>query len=228
MVSRPDFWWPTVFWDRAQRKDKAFFAAVHSDADGVDDGFVAYEISGDWNGGLPERRLLVWDMQAVDAGRARRAVAVTCFGVDLVGTVAATNVPIDDPLRHLVVDARRVRVDFVNDGLWLAPLDPLPLLASRTYTVAGRVVHRSARARRRGRRPTPSRAIPRAAVPHHNGSRRPRRARTATSRRVHPRREPLDGAGAAPGSSKRAMPTCWSAPTPMFMATPAPALLTSF
>ena len=46
------------------------------------------------------------------------------FGVDLIGTVAASNLPIDDPLRHVVTDSRRVRVDFVNDHLWLAPLDP--------------------------------------------------------------------------------------------------------
>jgi predicted acetyltransferase len=62
------------------------------------------------------------------------------FGVDLIGTVSASNCPIDDPLRHVVVDGRWVRVDFVNDHLWLAPLDPLAVLGARTYTVPGRVV----------------------------------------------------------------------------------------
>jgi predicted acetyltransferase len=140
MVSRPDFWWPQVFWGFfGGDGKKAFFTAVHTDADGNDDGFVAYEINDEWNRGLPDRRLLVWDMQAVDAP-VQAALWKYVFGVDLIGTVAATNSPIDDPLRRLVTDSRRVRVDFVNDGLWLAPLEPAPLLAARRYTVDGRVV----------------------------------------------------------------------------------------
>ena len=138
MVSRPDYWWPTVFWDQLGGKHKAFFTVVHSDPNGVDDGFVAYELGGHWSGGLPDRRLLVWDMHAATP-EAYAALWRYVYSVDLVGTVAATNVPIDDPLRHLVVDGRRVRVDFVNDGLWLAPLDPVPLLGARTYSISGRL-----------------------------------------------------------------------------------------
>src|SRR4051812_6913033 len=140
MVSRPDFWWPQVFWGHfAGGGKKAFFTAVHSDAAGNDDGFVAYEIDDDWNRGLPDRRLLAWDIQAVD-GAVRAAMWQYLLGIDLIGTVAATNVPIDDPLRRLVADGRRVRVDFLNDGLWIAPLDPAPLLAARRYSVDGRIV----------------------------------------------------------------------------------------
>jgi len=62
------------------------------------------------------------------------------FSVDLIRTVSASNVPIDDPLRHVVVDSRMVRVDYVNDHLWLAPLDAVALLDARTYSVPGRVV----------------------------------------------------------------------------------------
>jgi predicted acetyltransferase len=138
-VSRPDFWWPTVFWDHFGAKGKSFFTAVHTDASGDDDGFIAYEVFDDWNRGLPDRRLLISDMQARDE-RARAALWQFAFGIDLVGTVAATNAPIDDPLRHLVADGRRARVDFVNDGLWLAPFDVARLLEARTYTVAGRIV----------------------------------------------------------------------------------------
>jgi predicted acetyltransferase len=135
MVSRPSFWWPQVFWDfMGGHGKKAFFTAVHTDASGSDDGFVAYEISDDWNRGLPDRRLLVWDMQAVD-GNARAALWKYVFGVDLIDKIVATNSPIDDPLRRLVTDGRRVQVDFVNDGLWIAPLDPAPLLAARRYTI---------------------------------------------------------------------------------------------
>jgi predicted acetyltransferase len=139
MVSRPDFWWPQVFYGFLFDKSKACFAAVHTDAHGHDDGYVAYEISDDWAGGLPDRRLSIFDMQA-ETPTALAALWRYVFGVDLIATVAASNLPIDDPLRHMVVDARHVRVDYVNDNLWIAPLDPVALLAARTYTVPGRVV----------------------------------------------------------------------------------------
>ena len=71
---------------------------------------------------------------------ARAALWEYVLGVDLVEHVAATNVPLDDPLRHLVVDPRRVRVDFLNDGLWIAPLDIRAALESRTYAVPGELV----------------------------------------------------------------------------------------
>jgi predicted acetyltransferase len=138
-VSRPDFWWPSVYWDQiGGARKKAFFVVVHTNDEGVDDGWVGYEITGEWQGGMPDRDLLIWDMQAADAD-VRAALWRYVYSVDLIGTVRATNVPIDDPLRHLVVDGRRVRVDFINDGLWLAPLDPARLLAARTYATTGRL-----------------------------------------------------------------------------------------
>jgi predicted acetyltransferase len=139
MVTRPDYWWPQVFWDFMVGRLKAWFIAIHSDAQGRDDGYVVYEISGEWSGGLPDRRLSIIDMQAESRATWIRLWRYA-FGVDLIGTVAASNLPIDDPLRHIVVDSRRVRVDYVNDHLWLAPLDPLAVLSARTYTVPGRVV----------------------------------------------------------------------------------------
>jgi predicted acetyltransferase len=132
LVSRPDFWWPSVFWGLAEGAGKAFFVAVHSDEHGNDDGYVAYEMAGEWAAGVPDRRLIVSDLHT-ENWTARAALWRYVFGVDLVSTVSATNLPIDEPLRHLVTDPRRVRVDFVNDGLWLAPLDPARLLSARRY-----------------------------------------------------------------------------------------------
>src|SRR5438552_758851 len=64
MVTRPDFWWPQVFWEFMFGRTKAGFVAVHADSQGRDDGYVVYDIAGDWIGGLPDRRLLVIDIQA--------------------------------------------------------------------------------------------------------------------------------------------------------------------
>jgi predicted acetyltransferase len=142
MVSRPEYWWPQVFWEQfagGPKFDKPFFTAVHTNAEGIDDGYVAYELTGEWEGGLPTKKLVVFDMQAVDE-RARVALWQFVFGVDLVGTVSTFIAPIDDPLRLVVTDPRRVRTDWVNDGLWLAPLEPAPLLAARRYATDDRLV----------------------------------------------------------------------------------------
>ena len=140
MVSRPDFWWQPVLWDQiGDGGRKAFFVVAHSDAQGQDDGFVAYEVARDWTGGLPQDRLVVHDFQAV-SDRARIALWRYCFGVDLMSKVQAVSLPVDDPLRHVVVDSRRVRTDVCNDGLWLVPLDPVALLDARSYAGPGHVV----------------------------------------------------------------------------------------
>jgi predicted acetyltransferase len=140
MVSRPDFWWEQVFWEYMVGRAKAHFIAIHSDAQGRDDGYVVYEITGEGAGGLTnDRKLSIIDMQA-ETPATWIALWRYVFGVDLVGTVAAFNLPIDDPLRHVVVDGRWVRVNFVNDHLWVAPLDAVAVLGARTYTVPGRVV----------------------------------------------------------------------------------------
>src|SRR3954466_11009149 len=47
MASRPEFWWEQVFWEFFVKVGKPNFVAIHSDAQGRDDGYVVYEISGD-------------------------------------------------------------------------------------------------------------------------------------------------------------------------------------
>jgi len=134
MVSRPDFWWPEVFW--IPENNRAFFDAVHEDADGLADGFVSYEVRGEWYGGFADRELVVWDLQATNA-TARAALWEFVFGVDLVVKIVATNLPIDEPLRFMLADPRQLRTDFVYDSLYVLPLDVAALLSARTYASEG-------------------------------------------------------------------------------------------
>jgi predicted acetyltransferase len=134
MVSRPDFWWPEVFWIPVS--NRALFDAVHEDADGVADGFVSYEVRGEWHGGFADRELVVWDLQATNP-TARAALWEYVFGVDLVVKIIATNLPIDEPLRFMLADPRQLRTDFVYDSLYVLPLDVAALLSARTYASAG-------------------------------------------------------------------------------------------
>ena len=202
MVTRPQYWWPQVFWDNfAGTKDEAFFVVVHTDGSGVDDGFVGYEVKGDWLNGHAERELIAYDMQAVD-GRARAALWRYMFGVDLLKRVSATNVPVDDPLRWIVKDARRVRVDFMIDGLWLAPLAPDVVLGARRYAIDGRLVIEVRTPAGASQKIALDGGPDGARVLAHRRRTRPR-VHGGDARRVRARREPVARAGGR-GTGRRA------------------------
>ena len=81
MVSRPEAWWLEVFW--VNDNGRALFEAVHEDAAGRVDGYVSYEIKGEWFGGFADKDMYVWDLQAANPV-ARAALWEFVFGVDLV------------------------------------------------------------------------------------------------------------------------------------------------
>jgi predicted acetyltransferase len=137
MVSRPEFWWPEVFW--VTEPGHALFDVVHEDEDGRPDGYVSYEIKGEWHGGVADRQLLVWDIQAVNA-KARAALWEYVLGVDLIASMTAPHLPPDEPLRFLLADSRAMRTDYVIDSVWVLPLDAAALLGSRTYSASGKLV----------------------------------------------------------------------------------------
>jgi predicted acetyltransferase len=139
MVSRPWFWWDQVYWDSFVARTKACFFAIHTDAAGHDDGYAVYGLSAEGPPGTGKRELMVIDMQS-ESPATRIELWRYVFGVDLVDRVSTVLAPVDDPLRHVVVDSRRVEVTGLSDHLWLAPLDPAKVLAARQYSVPGRVV----------------------------------------------------------------------------------------
>jgi predicted acetyltransferase len=136
-VSRPDFWWPEVFW--ITEPGHALFDVVHEDEHGRPDGYVSYEVKGEWHGGLADRQVQVWDLQATSA-KTRAALWEYLFGVDLIVSITATNLPVDEPLRFLLADVRAMRTDYLIDSVWVLPLDAAALLASRTYAASGKLV----------------------------------------------------------------------------------------
>jgi predicted acetyltransferase len=136
-VSRPEFWWPEVFW--ITEPGHALFDVVHEDEHGRADGYVSYEIKGEWHGGIADRQVQVWDLQATSA-KTRAALWQYLFGVDLIVSITATNLPPDEPLRFLLADVRAMRTDYLIDSVWVLPLDAAALLASRTYSASGKLV----------------------------------------------------------------------------------------
>ena len=129
-VSRTQGWW-----DRRLADDPAFrrgagerFAAVWEDGEG----YATYRVDPSWPGGLPGHTLTIEDLVATSP-QVRAGLWEYCFGVDLVGVVRILNLALDDPLRWMLVDPRRLRTNHVNDFLWVKLLDVEAALSARTY-----------------------------------------------------------------------------------------------
>lgn len=115
------------------------FYAIYSSETGQVDGAALYRIRRRWEEAIASSTLLVERMIAA-TDEAQWALWQFCFGVDLVRTVRATFRPVDEPLRWMLADPRRLRVTALVDDLWLRVLDVPAALRARRYGAAGRLV----------------------------------------------------------------------------------------
>jgi predicted acetyltransferase len=137
-VQRVDAWWPDqFFWPDPDDKGTAFYC-VYESPDGVLDGYAAYRFEARWGNG-PEGTLHVSDLVSVTPA-ARAVLWRYLLDVDLVETITAWVVPVDEPLRWLLRESRRMRVTRLGDSLWVRVLDTPAALSARTYATPGRVV----------------------------------------------------------------------------------------
>lgn len=131
-VSRPEGWWTRRLLD-----DPAFrpggggprFAVVWEDGAG----YITYRIEPIWDKGLPRHILTVEDVVATSPD-VRAGLWQYCFGVDLVAVFRVLNLALDDPLRWMLVEPRRLRTTAVSDVLWVNVLDVEAALSARTYS----------------------------------------------------------------------------------------------
>lgn len=119
-----------------------YIFAVHfgSRVDGGEraDGYVAYQLHApEWEdepAGLPAGRLTVRELVA-STPRAYAALWDYVFSTDLVQQVTATHRPVDEPLVHMLHDARRLQ-GIVTDAIWLRIVDTVPALEGRRYATS--------------------------------------------------------------------------------------------
>lgn len=100
------------------------------------DAYAAFRRTPGWNLGLPEGELHVSDLQALSP----EAYAQTwrwLLDVDLVTTVTAEHLTVDEPLFWLLRDPRRLQTTRVVEGLWLRIVDVPAALAGRAYGLDG-------------------------------------------------------------------------------------------
>lgn len=140
-VSRGAAWWQATLRNPSSLLDGMGprFYVTYTAPDGQVDGFAHYRIQRHWDQGLPSSALEIGELIAVTT-QARAALWQFCFGVDLIKTVRARSRPVDEPLRWMLADPRRLRVTALNDDLFVRLLDIPRALAARRYHVPGQLV----------------------------------------------------------------------------------------
>jgi predicted acetyltransferase len=103
---------------------------VHYDDDGDADGFATYRFKEDF-GEFPEGVVQIKEVWADDPG-AYAGIWRYLLDLDLARTFRHWNVPLDEPLRHLVADARAVETQ-LTDNLYLRVVDVEAALRARRY-----------------------------------------------------------------------------------------------
>lgn len=98
------------------------------------DGFIAFRPEGRWADGHSVTKATVL-LYAAATAEAHAALWQAMLSMELYTEISSEQLPIDDPLEHLLAEPRRVRTTGVWDGGWLRPLDIAGLLAARTYGV---------------------------------------------------------------------------------------------
>jgi predicted acetyltransferase len=129
-LNRTDAWWDLHVLDRESGRNgmSAMFHLAHPD------GYVSYRVKNDWNDGDPKH--LCWLADYVTATpEAHAALWQVLLGLDLFGSIQTYRMPPDDPLPHLLTDARQARTVTLADGIWVRPLEVPALLAARCYGV---------------------------------------------------------------------------------------------
>lgn len=139
-LDRSSAWWAIHLRVRPGpgRMGGACFHVVHRRR-GVADGYATYGVDTRWDHGLPRGRLVVQEVIALDVG-AEVSLWRYLLGMDLTEVVTAGNRPVDDPLRWMLADPRRLRTTGLRDELWLRVLDVPAALAARRYGTEAEIV----------------------------------------------------------------------------------------
>jgi predicted acetyltransferase len=140
-VSRSAGWWASYLWDPLMERQGAtgMYHAVHTNREGVADGYVTYRIKEQWLASTPMGEVQVIELIARDPD-AYRALWEFVLGTDLCQTVSCWRARVDEPLRWLLADPRRLSVNAMADDLYVRLLDIPRALAAREYATAGELV----------------------------------------------------------------------------------------
>jgi predicted acetyltransferase len=137
-VQRVDAWWPDqFFWPESDERGTRFYC-IYESPRGRLDGYAAYRTEMRWDNGA-QGTVHVRDLVTLTE-EARAVLWRYLLDVDLTERLSAWVVPLDEPLRWLLAESRRMRVGRLGESLWLRVLDAPAAFMARTYGARGRVV----------------------------------------------------------------------------------------
>ncbi|MFG3355050.1 GNAT family N-acetyltransferase [Streptomyces sp. NPDC048001] len=115
----------------ADREGGSPLQCVLAERGGETVGYARFHNRPDWSDTGPRGVVVLRDAAAGDPGAYAALWRFLC-GIDLTSSVRSRNLPVDDPLLHLVSDVRRCSVR-VRDSLHLRPVELGAALRARTY-----------------------------------------------------------------------------------------------
>jgi predicted acetyltransferase len=133
-MARDDRWWDRTL--RDEKDDRNGYTArryvLHTEPDGEVTGYAAYRVKSSWSDDSePDSTVSIEDVRAVTTP-AYAALWSFLLSVDLVRHVRYPMAADDDPVRHLLTDARALHSSPV-DALWLRLVDVDRALEARRY-----------------------------------------------------------------------------------------------
>jgi len=133
-MARDDRWWDRTL--RDPKEDRNGYTArryvLHTEPDGEVTGYAAYRVKSSWtDSSEPDSTLSIEDVRAVTTP-AYAALWQYLLSIDLVRHVRYPMAADDDPVRHLLADARSLHSSPV-DALWLRLVDVDRALEARRY-----------------------------------------------------------------------------------------------
>jgi predicted acetyltransferase len=140
-IDRSGAWWEVYFKDNEHDRQGASprFFVVHESAKGKADGYLAYRVKDDWRHQIPSNEIRI-DGLVADDPVTYAALWRYALDIDLAGSVTAWGRPVDEPLRWLLKDPRRLRTTVQADFLWTRIVDVPTALAARRYATDGALV----------------------------------------------------------------------------------------
>ena len=140
-LSRGPEVWAIYFRDPEwyRRGASQHFDVVYETRGGTIDGWVSYRIENHWDGELPASTVRVRELYALTPA-ARAALWRYCLDLDLAASIKLLARPVDEPLRWLLADSRRLRTNQTREDLWVRLLDVPVALAARRYATRDRLV----------------------------------------------------------------------------------------
>jgi predicted acetyltransferase len=140
-LSRSATWWAHHLRDPLIERQGAtkMYHAVHTRPDGTAGGYVSYRVKEQWSASTPMYDVIVVELVAGDAD-SYKALWHYIINTDLCQTISSWRGRIDEPLRWMLADSRRLAVNALADDLYVRLLDIPRALAAREYSTSGRLV----------------------------------------------------------------------------------------